>query len=314
MNGKLLVKYLWQSDYDPKEIEFLRAGFTEGFDIGYRGPVERQSRASNIPLRIGSKTELWNKLIKEVKNLRVAGLFDSIAYENYIQSPIGLVPKAGGQNRLIFHLSYNFGEHDNEKSLNFHTPAKMCSVRYEDLDCAARTCIRVKAFKMRNLNLFMGEDADSNKFIFLGKSDIKSAFRLLGLKKSSWKWLIMKAQNPVTGKWQYFVDKCLPFGSSISCAHFQRFSDALKHLIQYRTAMDSINNYLDDFLFIAETMIICNYLIQQFLDMCEELGIPITLEKTEWASIRLIFLGILLDGEFMTFVIPEEKRLRLLTW
>ena len=42
---------------------------------------------------------------EEVKVGRVAGPFAEIPFENYIQSPIGLVPKSGGdQTRLIFHL------------------------------------------------------------------------------------------------------------------------------------------------------------------------------------------------------------------
>ena len=160
------------------------------------------------------------------------------------------------------------------------------------------------------MNLFLCEDEQGNKYIFLGKSDIKSAFCLLSLDKHSWPWVIMKARNPVTGEWQYFVDKCLPFGASISCSHFQRFSNALKHLLQFRTAMDMINNYLDDFLFVATTLLLCNYLIQQFLDLCEELRVPVALNKTEWATIGIIFLGLLLDGKSMKLIVPEENRLR----
>ena len=96
------------------------------------------------------------------------------------------------------------------------------------------------------------------------------------------------------------IDKCLPFGASISCAIFQRVSDALKHLIEARaSAQDMLTNYLDDFLFIALTLIRCNYLIQEFLNLCSEIGIPIALDKTEWAAIRIVFLGILLDGEHL---------------
>ena len=111
--------------------------------------------------------------------------------------------------------------------------AELCSVKYQDIDCAVQTCLKVKQFKLNNFSLFLTEDKQGNKYIFLGKSDIKSAFHLMPLSRSSFLWLIMKARHPLTGKWVYFVDKCLPFGSSISCAHFQRFSDALKqHSIQ----------------------------------------------------------------------------------
>ena len=247
--------------------------------------------------------------MKEVKALTVADPFDQIPFDSFMQSPIGLVPKAGNQTRLIFHLLYDFGTEWKDRSLNFHTPDELCSVKYEGLDAAARKCLKVKSFKIANLHLFYAQDQEGNCHIYLGKSAIKSAFRLLGLKRLCWRWLVMKARHPITNIWQYFVDKCLPFGVIISCALFQRFANSLKHLIQYKIAMDSINNYLDDFLFIAATMIICKYLIQQFLNMCEELGIPIALVKTEWVAIRVIFLGILLDGKFMTMVIPEEKRI-----
>ena len=40
---------------------------------------------------------------------------------------------------------------------------------------------------------------------------------------------MMKAEHPTTGQTFYFVDKCLPFGHCISCALFQKFSDALCH-------------------------------------------------------------------------------------
>ena len=123
----------------------------------------------------------------------------------------------------------------------------------------------------------------------------------------------MKAQNPATGEWVYFVDKCLPFGASISCAIFQRFSDALKHLIEYRArAPGSITNYLDNFLFVALMLMRCNYLIQEFLNLCEEVGVLIALDKTEWGTLQLVFLGILLDSQHFTLAVPMEKKIKAL--
>ena len=50
-----------------------------------------------------------------------------------------------------------------------------------------------------------------------------------------------------------------------------------------------IINYLDDFLFIEITIVACNKLTQQFLDLCEEVGVTVALEKTEWACEQLTF-------------------------
>ena len=70
-----LVQALQEVNYEKTEIEYLKKGFTEGFDIGYKGSKMRQSKAKNLPLSVGSPIELWNNIIKEVKERRVAGTF-----------------------------------------------------------------------------------------------------------------------------------------------------------------------------------------------------------------------------------------------
>ena len=308
-----LIELLKQTNYHPSEIKYLQEGFTQGFDIGYEGPKIRQSESMNIPLKIGSKTELWNKLMREVELKRVAGPFTKIPFQNYIQSPIGLVPKAGnsGKTRLIFHLSYDFKRKQAMGSLNAFTPKSKCSVKYNDLDYAIKGYLKLKAATgVSNQNKQLEEVGIEVGPIFGGKTNVQSAFHLVPLRKGCWQWLIMMAQDPETGEWKYFIDKCLPFGASISCALFQRFSNALKHLIQAKSGAipESITNYLNDFLFLALTLLGCNLIINQFLDLCQELGVPIAIEKTEWASEYVVFLGILLDGHKLVLCLPLEKR------
>ena len=247
---QVFENFLKEANYDAKETTFLVQGFKEGFDLGYQGPTNRQSRAHNLPFHIGNRVQLWNKLMKEVKLKRVTGPFDEIPFDNYIQSPIGLVPKAGGdQTRLIFYLYYDFGESVSCKSVNSLTPKVLCSVKYNDLDHAVRTylnlweseddCTEVDDEQAQGLHNKLGEadcvaDTPTDqqerrgrfaefrpRIIFAGKTDVKSAFRVAPLKKSCWQWLVMQAENPVTKKIQFFVDKCLPFSVSISCSYFQ---------------------------------------------------------------------------------------------
>ena len=337
------INMLKESNYNRKEVEFLEEGFTKGFSIGYQGPVDRASYAQNLPFTVGNKTILWNKLMKEVGLKRVAGPYKEkeIPFKNFIQSPIGLVPKDGNQTRLIFHLSYDC-KMDGFKSVNACTPKEQCSVKYKDLDHAVHAYLRLSddsqmegqdkvlphqltadrnpREKLMNSWRRYFDNHKSNRSsqtntIFASKSDLKSAFRLLGLSRESWPWLLMKAQDPQTGEWKYFIDKCLPFGASISCAHFQRFSNALCHLTEYLTQSKkgTITNYLDDFLFIALTLLRCNSLISTFLKLCDSLGIPVSMNKTEWGSIRIVFLGIMLDGESLTLGIPLDKRVRAIS-
>ena len=125
INALRLEELLVGSGYNRNETEFLVKGFTNGFDIGYAGPQVRQHKSRNIPLKcgVGNKFELWEKIMKEVKLKRFARPFAEIPFDNYIQSPVGLVPKAGGQTRLIFHLSYNFSDDlERDGSVNYFTP------------------------------------------------------------------------------------------------------------------------------------------------------------------------------------------------
>ena len=142
IKSDVLGRLLKQTNYDKNKTKYLIEGFNKGFRIGYDGPTDRQDQSHNIPIMIGSKTEMWNKVMKEVKARRYAGPFENIPYQNYIQSPIGLVPKDGGkQTRLIFHLSYDFK--NGEKSFNHYTPDRLCSVKYNDLDHAVGNCLQL---------------------------------------------------------------------------------------------------------------------------------------------------------------------------
>ena len=151
----------------------------------------------------------------------------------------------------------------------------------------------------------------SNGQVFYAKSDVQAAFHLVPLKGSSWRWLILKVEHPILKKIFYFVDKCLPFGASISCSHFQRISDAIRHIVEWRAGIpDSLSNYLDDYLFIAITIRLCNLLVKCFMDTCAEIGIPVAAEKTVWATQLIVFFGILLDDKNLRLTIPEEKRIK----
>ena len=198
INVHRLARLLQESNYDKKKSEFLIEGFSRGFDLGYRGPQNVKFSAPNLKFTIGNRVELWNKVMAEVELGRYAGPFEQIPFTNYIQSPIGLVPKdQGRKTRLIFHLSYPKG---GTTSVNANTPDEFQHVKYKDFDQAVKLCLQVV----------------NNPDCAAAKSDLSSAFRQLPLNKKFWKFLVMKAQNPLDGKWYYFFDKNLPFGAKLS--------------------------------------------------------------------------------------------------
>ena len=213
------------------------------------------------------------------------------------------MPKAGNQTRQIFHLSHNFGEEEHQKSVNYHTPKDLCSVKYRDLDHAVEHCLRLM------------KEFPNCRDLWLSLSDLKSAFRIVPTRPEGWYLTIMMAENPQTNEKMFLIDKNLPFGSSISCSHFQRFSNCLAHLLMYALDMrrtPAITNYLDDFLFIAETEVRCNYILRTFISLCSVLGVPVAQEKTVEASTQIVFLGILIDGHNKVLGISWEKRSKAL--
>ena len=169
-----------------------------------------------------------------------------------------------------------------DKSFNFHTPKDLCSVHYNDLDCAVQNSL----FHLQQTEYMQ---------LFYAKSDCLNAFRILPGKVSQCCLLTMKMRHPVTQKLWYFIDKCMPFGASISCANFQVFSDALKHITKWQVKLVyqiyiPIMNYLDYFLFLAISILQCNGSVKIFLHVCEKIGCPISMEKTtEWATQVLVF-------------------------
>lgn len=56
----------------------------------------------------------------------------------------------------------------------------------------------------------------------------------------------------------------------------------------------------------------CNSQIDLFVGICGDINFPVSMEKTEWATQMIIFLGILLNARTGRLLIPEEKRSKAL--
>ena len=289
VNAFRLRELLQQANYPENQTDFLFKGFNSGFFLGYNGRTDVKLHAHNFRLCVGNQTILWNKVMKEVKLKRFAGPFREIPFTNFTQSPIGLVPKDGGSDvRLIFHLSYLKG---GTTSVNANTPHEECWVTYTDFDEAIRLCMALTS---------------NGEPLVLAKSDVDSAFHNLGLEKQLWRWAILKAVSPLDQQTYFFVDKCLPFGSSISCALFQKVSDVVAFMVKFRMKTVLIN-YLDDYLFVAMLRSSCNHQVQVFLNVCKEIQLPVSHKKTYWASSTITFLGFLIDGVNWVVLIPVNK-------
>ena len=153
-------------------------------------------------------------MIHEVNLMRFAGPFTTVPFKHFIQSPVGLVEKKpGNQTRPIFHLNHPRNPPEGvPRSVNHYIPDELSTVKHRDLDHTVKMCAYIGS---------MG---------FLAKSDMKSALRHLPIHPQDWPLLVMMARNSADNKKYYFFDKNLPFGSKISCSHFQRVSYQIMQL------------------------------------------------------------------------------------
>lgn len=152
---------------------------------------------------------------------RISGPFDSPPFENFRLSPLGIIPKKDPVcYRLIHHLSY-----PQDHLLNDQIDMDYYSVSYTSFDEAI--CLLKK----------VGRGA------LIAKADIKSAFRLLSIHPDSFNSLGFHFGN------QYYFDKCLLMGCSLSCFYLESFSSFIEWAVTKLAQNDFMLHYLDDFFF-----------------------------------------------------------------
>ncbi len=270
------------SSYKPQIARELIEGFSRGFRLSYEGPRESRD-CKNLPSALKMPTLMKEKIDKEVTAGRYLGPFDRKPFDNLICSPMGLVPKhEPGEFRPIMHLSWPKGG-----SINDYIDPAVCKVQYKSFDHAVQLVV------------------SQGRGAYMARTDLKSAFRGVPVNPDDWPLLGIQFQG------QYYVDICLPFGCSISCAIFEKFSTFLDWYVQKATG-NPLSHYLDDFFFCNIMKQICNRDMSTFFDVCKDVNFPVAMDKTFWAAQFMVFLGLGLDSVAQMIVVPEEKRIKAL--
>ena len=256
----------------------LSDGFRYGFKLQYEGPrVPLDTK--NLKSVLQNPVAAIEKVENEIKNGRIAGPFDERPISNLRCSPIGLVPKKLSGWRLITHLSY-----PPLNSVNDYIDPKFTTVHYSSFDNAVSI---VKT---------LGVDA------LIAKMDIKSAFRLLPCYPGDFSLLGFKIDS------KFYIDKCMPMGCSISCSTFEHFSTFLHWLTEQQSGSKDLDHYLDDFFFAGKANSNdCKKLMDTFVKICKQLGVPLADEKTVGPTTFMEYLGLTINTHNMTVQIPDAK-------
>lgn len=112
------------------------------------------------------------------------------------------------------------------------------------------------------------------KATLLCKIDLSSAFRLLPIHPSDFCLLGMCIQG------KFYIDKCMPFGCSIACSTFEKFSSFLHWALAKNSNNPNIIHYLDDFLFAGSSNTShCAQLAASFQTLCNQFVYLLTQTK-----------------------------------
>ena len=267
--------------YHEVKRRFLYLGLNYGFKLHYHGPKiskyhENHKSATTQP------TEVARKLQKEIEKGRIEGPFSTPPFDPFIISPIGIVPKKdSGKFRMIHDLSY---PKNLDTSVNAHIPKEYCAVKYEDFDFVADLIVK------------------NGRGCYIGKVDIESAFRIVPIHPSDYWLLGLKFQGHI------YFDKRLPMGASISCSTFEEVSRAIQWVLRSRVATNcDWSHILDDFMAICLNFMVCRRSLQNLIDLCMQLGIPVNHDKTVWPNTQVEVHGIEVDTVQMIARLPDDK-------
>ena len=141
----------------------------------------------------------------------------------------------------------------------------------------------------------------------LAKLDIKSAFRLLPVHPADRHLLAMRWND------QIYIDTCIPFGLRSAPKLFKILVDLLSWNFEQQ-GISPVIHYLDDFLTMGPAdSATCHNNFAIIQRTCQELGVPLAMEKLEGPSHSLTFLGIELDTICMEARLPDDKLTRIRT-
>ena len=274
-----LEYHLKRSAYDEELTQYLIDGFINGFKLGH------ENDAFNTNPRNQKSVSLYASVVKqkleaELGAGRMAGPFTTPPFSPFQVSPLGVrEKKTKGKYRLIHDLSYPY----DGTSVNANIPQQQKTVKYSTVGSAIR----------KLLQLPQGS--------FTAKCDMKDAYRMIPVHPSEYPKLGIYFQG------QYYYDKCLAMGCGSACKIFETFATAIHHIYEFYNPNTGYVHMLDDSLVLNSKEDSCQYYLDRFTKLCDDIGIPWEPSKTTKPSTNTVFLGVELDTTHGLAKLPADK-------
>ncbi len=277
-----LKKYERDCPNRHNDVEFLRQGILHGFSLATRDDLKPYEFENNLSARVRPK-EVWALLAKEVGNGRMAGpYFQTSPIDQQRYNPLGMAPKPHNRWRLVEDLS-----------------------RFDDEGLSINSCVadKDKKVKYTEFNEIIEKIAQLPAGALIFKMDVRDAFKILRLHSSMFRLTGIKF-----GQW-VMINKVLPFGGSVCCQIFERFSSFLNWIYCKVTNYDLIFHYLDDYMSAASPAPSeqAHHLMQKIRDISDSIGVPMHPDKCEGPCTNLTFLGHGVDTVKQEVYAPMDK-------
>lgn len=242
-------------------------------------------RAPNLPTTPEAKRAIAADISKEVQAGRIAGPFDTPPLPNLVVSPVGAVPKKGGEGwRRIHHLSW---------------PRRSSSLR------SVNAGIAIDKYSYATIDDAYAMVTRLGRGCLLSKFDVKAAFRLIPVSREDLHLLGFKFDQ------KYYVDLFLPFGLKSSPPLWEDFARLIKFLIQARLSIKEIIQFVDDFLFgtppSPSKHRVAAARMEAIASLLRVLGVPEALEKRCDGDTTAVFVGVEIDTILFVARLPADK-------
>ena len=268
---------LLENHPDKYAVSHFCTGLTNGFSLGYFGPQEARF-TKNAQTAFQHPDIVAKYIKKEIESKHTSGPFSSPPFPDFVVSSLGVRPKKTGGARLIMDLSRPFGN-----SVNDYISKEAFTMRFSNIDEA------VALVTLSGVGSFMA------------KMDVKSAFRLIPVRKQDWNLLGYCHDN------RYYFDTVLPFGLRSSPAISNRLSEFMKWMIITKSPTCNWVHYMDDFFVVCSTEKQCQASMKFMANLCTDLGVPLAEDKTEGPLRVITFLGVGINSSKQTLFVPEGK-------
>ena len=276
----------WRLGSEPWLTTPTRSGFWPCFGVCVRcsGLALRSSARCRSSVSSHPSARVHSQVVGEFLQQQVAagfmmGPFEPQECSWVVTSSVGVVSKSTpAKFRVIVDLSRLEGASVNDQLLWELTHVAYSSI--EDASLAMHA---------------LGQGAQ------LAKIDIRDAYHIILVHPEDRPFLAWSWQDRV------YIDCQLPFGLASAPAIFSAVAEALEWILRRRGAR-RVLHYLDDILLMgAPGSHECSHALATTFSTCEELRVPLAMDKVEGPATSLTFLGIRLCSSPLSVSLPGEK-------